>query len=420
MLQVPEISKEYSRRQRHSETAAARHCFHGVNHHGRFCECQVLSHSAREAYVSSMNEWLTRALVSIAAGTASTVALISSARRKTKGPPPRAVRERRKADLSSSEPKDTESLSADAPGEQPSMSDNRKSQKKGARQTSVASDDMRNYEPGMTTEELKSSLTGARQSVAGFVRSIAGKSTKGSDTQDGHQESANSTGDPGKQRKRRSARREKPPLEGLDLLKEEAMFLAKDAVKRKVVEASGMDKAVDSIQKGAATLREKGEDLTEKLREHVPEDLSGKISSATDELKSASRKLSSSIADTDGLKDSLDDGFQRFGRFLEGPGAQNYRRRNKAIKGKLDLAGTDIVEAKIVDDDLSEESPPSESRLSAVAAARARATKASASADHERAEAIEVTRESKSERLRKKATDAVLEPDPRAADLLDE
>jgi hypothetical protein len=128
---------------------------------------------------------------------------------------------------------------------------------------------------------------------------------------------------------------------GFETLKEEAFYVAKTAVKDKIVEKTGMGGAISAVEKGADAVKKAGADVAKKIKESVPDDVGEKVAGAGRAISEGGKKLGRAVKeglpedaeDVEELKAKLDEKVSGFSRWIEGPGAPNYRRPDSAPDG---------------------------------------------------------------------------------------
>jgi hypothetical protein len=124
--------------------------------------------------------------------------------------------------------------------------------------------------------------------------------------------------------------------DGFETLKEEAFFVAKTAVKDKIVEKTGMGGAISAVEKGADAVKRASADVAKKIKESVPDDVSEKVADAGRAISESGKKLGRAVKDglpedaedVEELRHKLDEKVSGFSRWVEGPGAPNYRKND--------------------------------------------------------------------------------------------
>ncbi len=330
--------------------------------------------------VAEMNEWVSRALISAAASAVTTTAWVVSADRageEGQGPFRRKQKQRKKKKRGRTRERDSR--------EQEREMSKQRSKRRDDPGGTTAAEDMRNYEEGMSGDEfvgkLKALGTGARSALTGLFNrgdkeevlveegpppDDKRKKRRGDDRReqqrrdDRREQQRRDEG--GRRRQGKKRKRAPERKDGLSQLKEEAVYLATSAVKKKVVESTGLDKAVDAIKDGAESIKERGGELSQKVRDAIPEDISGKVSGAAGDVVETSKRIGSRIKeeldDTEELRDKVGHGLSDLGRWVQGPGAQDYRdKKDGPAPDQLPPARSDVVEAKMSDDDLPKDLP---------------------------------------------------------------
>ena len=138
------------------------------------------------------------------------------------------------------------------------------------------------------------------------------------------------------------ARPREPKKDGYETLKEEVLYVAKTAVKDAVVEKTGIGGAVSAVEKGADAVKRTGADVARKIKESVPEELGDKVAGAGRAISEGGKKISKAVResipddeeDARAIKARLDEKANGFTRWLEGPGAPNYRGRESDGEGR--------------------------------------------------------------------------------------
>ena len=248
-----------------------------------------------------MNQWITRGIISVAAGALSTAAIVKS------------------ADQSS--------------GHRKSKKGTRSSRKKRKRSKDQNNDPQPTEkplpEPGL---DLETWWTGIKESGARASEQV-GKVLKGEDslsqlgaTKEQKVKSQDS--------KKKSSSKQDPKVsqDGYATLKEEAAHWAKEKVKDTVVKKTGLENVIDAAQEQAEKVKAHGEDLKDKLNESnlsewvdgVKETGSNVVQSVRDASDVIQENISSSDVDLDDLKTIASEKAKALGVWLEGPGALDY------------------------------------------------------------------------------------------------
>ena len=134
--------------------------------------------------------------------------------------------------------------------------------------------------------------------------------------------------DPVRKKKRRKKKRRKRKGEDQDWgIGASIRAEVKKQVKEAAVESikDTYDAAADAIADTADVVKEKGAEVGAAIKGAIPEDVGGTLSDAADVFKESAGRLGTSVKGA--LPESTDDvarGLKGIGRFLQGPGAQNY------------------------------------------------------------------------------------------------
>jgi hypothetical protein len=161
---------------------------------------------------------------------------------------------------------------------------------------------------------------------------------------------------------RAQSRRRRPKQtrqDGLEALKQDVMYLAKDGVKKKVkqtvVDATGMGDGVGKIKDVAEGIGDRAGDVADAISD-VAKDGAERISETAGAVVKNAGELASSVrASLPEDVEAVGDGVKGIGRWLQGPGAQNYDGERKprqltGADGEVVHAKMDVVQAKISGD----------------------------------------------------------------------
>lgn len=113
--------------------------------------------------------------------------------------------------------------------------------------------------------------------------------------------------------------------DGYDTLKEEAFHLAKDAVKRKAVEAIGVSDKIEALKDTAEDIQDVAVDVAARIKDGVA-DGAGVVGEAASQVGRKAGALANSVMESipDDALENVGGGMKNFGRWLQGPGAQDY------------------------------------------------------------------------------------------------